>query len=168
MTEIWPRGSESGVFVMEAFLPYVSISQIYLLLTEWKLLNRVFRKAGGKLHPGKKCRLMPTPHQLQGHNLTDMIWYQFWVRILNFFVISMTMKPFEIIAWPGVDHTKLFFLNRHFFRFFALKLGCIIVTELFSYVTKWESLTTKLKKRRKTKFGRIDSRSRSKKLQTVT
>jgi hypothetical protein len=31
---IWPRGIESGVFVVEAFLPYVSIGHINLLLTE--------------------------------------------------------------------------------------------------------------------------------------
>ncbi len=36
-------------------------------------MNRVFIEAGGRLHPGTKRRLMPTPHPLQGHNLTVMI-----------------------------------------------------------------------------------------------
>jgi hypothetical protein len=45
------QGIESGVFVVEAFLPYVSIGHINLLLTELKLLNRVFIEAGGRLHP---------------------------------------------------------------------------------------------------------------------
>ncbi len=33
-----------------------------------------------------------------------------------------------------------------------------MVIALYSYVTKWECLTAKIGKRRKTKFGRIDSR----------
>ncbi len=111
---LWQRLSSRRNWIWSVFcggipaLCNVSIGHIHLLLTEWKLLNRVFRETGGRLYPRMKHRLMPTPHPLQGHNLTDMIWYQFWVRILNFLVISMTMKSFEIIAWPGVDHKKLF------------------------------------------------------------
>jgi hypothetical protein len=40
-------------------------------------------------------------------------------------------------------------LNRHFFPFFAIKLGYFKVIALFSYVTKWENLTAKIGKKEK-------------------
>ncbi len=52
----------------------------------------------------------------------------------------------------GVDQT--FYKNGHFFRSLAIKLGCFIIIELFSYITKRERLTVKFGKRKKLKFGR--------------
>ncbi len=57
---------------------------------------------------------------------------------------------------------NIFFIKRIFISSLENKLGCFIVNELFFYATKHTSLATKVGKRRKTKFGRIDSWSSSK------
>ena len=64
----------------------------------------------------------------------------------------------SVYGKSGVDPTKLFFiLKRIVFPFFAVKLGHVIVYSSLFICYKHSSLTAKIGKQRKTKFGRFDS-----------
>jgi len=56
--------------------------------------------------------------------------------------------------------TKLFFTTKHiFFLFIAVKLGYLRADTIFSIFYKYSSLTARIGKEVKTKFGKIDTDS---------
>ncbi len=59
-----------------------------------------------------------------------------------------------------VDFTKHFLRKTDIFFHFLFKAWSFIKCTLFSYDTKWESLTAKIRQLRKMTFGRIDSNSK--------
>jgi hypothetical protein len=55
----------------------------------------------------------------------------------------------------GVNLNKVFLRKIYNFPFFAINLGCFKVSQLFSYVTKGESLTVKYRKTKKNKVWHV-------------
>ncbi len=68
-------------------------------------------------------------------------------------------KYFTFLLKPGVNRANFFLRIWTVLLFLAVKLGHFMVIELIYYVTKLKNLTSKIGKRRKMKFGKIDSRT---------
>ncbi len=85
------------------------------------------------------------------------------------FIPSIQFAPFPIYLVPSWERACSQLTKNtasgHFFRFHLFHLSGLPILQvfaIFSYVTKWGSLTAKIGKRRKTKFGRIYSCFRKK------
>ncbi len=66
--------------------------------------------------------------------------------------INLVKWKKQQLILPNFFHRK----TDIFSHFFILSLSIFIAIALFSCITKWESLTAKIEKWRKTKFGRIE------------
>ena len=97
------------------------------------------------------------------HALWTEVFYYIYTeqRILigrpNHTYLSMHRSKF-VLHLSGANPTKLFFfVNEEFFRFLLLSLAVVQYTHFFTCY-KLSSLTAKIGKPKKWKFGRIDSR----------
>ena len=73
---------------------------------------------------------------------------------LSRYVITAISKPELIKVAPRANPTKLFFIM---FPFFAIKIDCFIMDTIAFICYMHSSLTARIGKQVKTKFGRIDS-----------
>jgi hypothetical protein len=144
--------------VFLVFIYYTSIETLFFFIKNRDVplsKTKIFEKTG--LKRAKQMIIIPSSQTLTCYHSSNFEvpwWHQYILFVISLLKVSVTIFLHSI--WSQF-YQGFFFTD---FQFFSVKLGRLIVISFFFTCVKHTTLTAKIKKRRKTKFLRIDSYSK--------